>query len=257
MDKRKLILFSGRKKIDSDYKLYLDKLDSLGYTIPGSIVQKSQNQLIIDFKDSGVWSIADRIPLFATDGDRNTAMVDLKALDKLALITEPVTFTSKIGINGDGVTGIVKSDFIADTDNINFQLNDFTVLMYSPNGNINAKYGFGFLGASPFDGMYGGKGIGSRVNSVDQISPLMDNDFLGLRRTSSENVSSINGSAITDYTLTSTLIALNRKIAWGGRDGSTSAYSNSQIAFGYIGGSLTNEQIELVRIAALTYIAAI
>ena len=101
--KHRWYLDGGGVSFDADYQAVLDRATTLGYTQPSAAQQTKQNQLVLDLKSAGVWSLMDVWYVFATDGDRNFAKINWKSPSNyLATESNTPTFTPDIGFTGNG-----------------------------------------------------------------------------------------------------------------------------------------------------------
>lgn len=176
IDKKKaffLLNQSSGQSVDSDYQAVLDRATTLGYTLPSAGQQVKQNQLVVDLKAAGVWSLLDVFYVFATDGNNNFATLNWKApLSYKITITGTVTFTADQGFNGNGTTGYLATGFNPSTNGVNLVLNSSSIGAYIYNHVTENRYDAGvapsFVGSSPLLYLRGDDGFSSYTYAVNQ-----------------------------------------------------------------------------------------
>ena len=107
---------------DSDYQAVLNFATSEGDTLPSASQQILQNNVVMGFKDKGLWDKEDAFGLFATDASFNFALICWKRLIKMTAFNSP-SFTTNGGIDGGG-TAYIDTKFKSATDGVNFLLDD-------------------------------------------------------------------------------------------------------------------------------------
>jgi len=110
-------LCGGGGSFDADYQAVLDYATTQGYTLPSSGQQDDQNQLVLDLKTAGVWDSLDVFYVFATDGDRDYALInwaDPGTFDATEAGT--MTFTADEGFTSDGSSGYLNTNLNLNTD---------------------------------------------------------------------------------------------------------------------------------------------
>jgi hypothetical protein len=123
---------------DADYQAVLDYATTQGYTLPSAGQQTLQNQLVVDLKAGGIWSKLDTFAVFATDGNRDFALIDWIRLTQYTAVNSP-TFTTNIGFAGNGTSAYIDTNFNPSTQGVNYTLNDASRIMHlkSPGGTDN------------------------------------------------------------------------------------------------------------------------
>lgn len=175
IDKKKaffLLNQSSGQSVDSDYQAVLDRATTLGYTLPSAGQQVKQNQLVVDLKAAGVWSLLDVFYVFATDGNNNFATLNWKAPSSFKLtITGGVTFTADQGFNSNGTTGYLATGWNPSTNGVNLTLNSASIATYIYNHVTENKYDLGtapnFTGSGPWLYFRADDGFGSTIASVN------------------------------------------------------------------------------------------
>jgi len=97
---------------DASYQAVLDRGTALGYTLPSPAQQIKQNQLVVDLKAAGIWSLLDVFYVFATDGDSDFATLNWinPAQFQSSKVNSP-TFTTNSGFNGNGTTSYINTNY--------------------------------------------------------------------------------------------------------------------------------------------------
>jgi hypothetical protein len=97
---------------DVDYQAILTKATALGYTLPSAGQQTKQNQLILDLKAAGVWTMLDVLYMFATDGNNSFATLNWKNpnSNQCTLVNTP-TFTTNQGFTGNGTSSYINTNY--------------------------------------------------------------------------------------------------------------------------------------------------
>jgi hypothetical protein len=87
---------------DANYQDILANATSRRATLPSSLQQILQNQLIIDLKSAGIWDNLDDFHIFRNDGSREFGTINWKNPNNLATTTTYPTFSSGYGFQGNG-----------------------------------------------------------------------------------------------------------------------------------------------------------
>jgi hypothetical protein len=123
---------------DADYQAVLDYATTQGYTLPSGSQQVKQNQLIVDLKNTGIWSKLDSFGVFATDAGSSFALIDWKRLSLLTAVNSP-TFTTNQGFNGNGTSSYINSNYNPFSNGVNFTQNNASLGVYllsNPSGDF-------------------------------------------------------------------------------------------------------------------------
>lgn len=105
---------------DADYQALLDYAAFQTYTLPTAPQQTLQNQLVVDLKSAGFWSRMDSFAVFATDGDRDFALIDWKRLVNFFGTNTP-SFTPNYGFEGDGSSTWIDTNYNPSVHGSNYQ----------------------------------------------------------------------------------------------------------------------------------------
>ncbi len=105
---------------DADYQALLDYATFQTYTLPTDPQQELQNQLVLDLKSAGFWSRMDSFAVFATDGDRDFALIDWKRLVNFYGTNTPA-FTPNYGFEGNGNSTWIDTNYNPSVHGSNYQ----------------------------------------------------------------------------------------------------------------------------------------
>jgi len=194
---------------DPAYKAVLDFQTSENMQLASDRVKILQNNVVLGFKDKGLWNKKDAFGLFATDGDVDSALVCWKRLIKMKAISSP-TFTPKGGIDGNGSSSYIDTLFRPAIDGVNFLQDDAGL-------SINVGSGEGYIvgnssTASGNQRMRIG-GADFMINgSVTNLNPSFEIGNIHLDRLSSTEVVSQQDSTITNTRTNSSAALQNNEI---------------------------------------------
>lgn len=139
---------------DPDYQAVLNYGTSQGYDLPSAGQKILQNQLVINLKDIGVWSLLDLLYLFATDGDRDFARINWKDPGNFTLIEgNAPTFTTNIGFVGNGVNMYLNTGWAPNPDGVNWTLDEagfFTYINNNITPGATSEWALGCQGDASF-----------------------------------------------------------------------------------------------------------
>jgi hypothetical protein len=194
----------GGVSFDPDYQAVLNYATSQSYTLPSASQQILQNQLVLDLKAGGIWSLMDTIYVYATDGDRDYAKLNWKS-PSLFFCTEinSPTFTTNQGFIGNGTSSYLNTNWNAVTNGVNFQLNNASIVCYV----------FSASGSGPFTGVASGNNQGAtnstaatmRMNTTQSLNAtvnMVGNGYTAVHKTSSLNLTFTKGTNQQDRTVT-------------------------------------------------------
>jgi len=242
--------------IDADYQAVLNRGVALGYTLPTSSQQQTQNQLLLALKSTGVWTKMDVLYVFLNDGGQNFATLNWKAPNSFqATLVNSPTFTSNVGFQGNGTSASINTNFNPSTSGVTYLLNSAHRMAVFNAVNSTDM----FDGSSGFNNyMRGGLGVQFRVNQTNNlVTPTKNFDGTGVKcviRLDSTNLSAINRNLVTSHTATSTSIDnATQKIFTGAF---LFASANTKISFYSMGGILTSTEVANFRTAFNTYLTA-
>jgi len=176
IDKKKIfyqLTAVSAETVDSDYQAVLDRATALGYTLPSSGQQVKQNQLVVDLKAAGVWSLLDVLYVFATDGNNDFATLNWKApLSYKITRVGTTTFTANQGYVSNGTTGYLNTGWIPSTNGVNYTLNSASLITYMQSHVTLSASDLGsaqnFLGGANRISFNADDGFGSALGAVNQ-----------------------------------------------------------------------------------------
>lgn len=110
--------------LETEYQAVLTEGTAQGYTLPTPINRGDQNRLVKRLKASSLWTTADFIFCFETDGGSTFALMDFKnpTTRKATTVSSP-TFTSRVGFTFNGTSSYINSQWNSSTAT-NFTQND-------------------------------------------------------------------------------------------------------------------------------------
>lgn len=160
---------------DNEYQLILDRARILGYTLPSEAQRTKQNQLVINLKAAGIWSLLDILYIFATDGGTDFATINWKAPSSFQItkVNTP-TFTNNEGFNFNGTTQYLNTNWRPGTDGINYTQNSASVGVYV-NEAVTANSLLDFGCSNNADGITQGIFLNSRNDSNNATNRTNDN----------------------------------------------------------------------------------
>lgn len=244
-------------ELDEDYQNVLDTGLSLGYRLPSCDQRILQNQLVLDLKAAGIWDQLDLLYVFATDGDENYATINWKAPAnfKCVRVNSP-SQVENVGVQGNGTTSYLNTQWVAGINAVNFQLNDGGAFCYVNNEVAAAnRFQFGADNASSDQTSFSAKNTGSvhryGINSsnVTVGSSVSSIGFFHIRRTASNDLRLFkDGSQVG---ATSTQVSTNltpsqpMAICAFNANGGIGGHSTAQIGVFGIGASLSGMESTL------------
>lgn len=239
--------------IDADYKAILDRGTALGYSLPTSAQQQTQNQLLLALKLVGVWTKMDVLYVFCNDGGQNFATLNWKAPSSFqATLVNSPTFTTNVGFQGNGTSAYLNTNFNPFTSGVTYTLNNAhrMAVMNAVSGADIFDGGGGFTnfmrgGIQPF-----------RVN-MGSANAIPNKDFTGtgvkaVIRTGANAMQAINRDLSTLHTGASTSINnATQTILFG-----TFLYAtaNTKVSFYSMGGILTTSEVASFRTSFNNYL---
>ena len=116
--------------IDDDYQAILTHATAGGFTLPSLAQRNLQNKLVYDLKQAGVWNSLDMFAVFATDGDRDFALIDWIPVSDMVEYNSP-NFTANLGFKGNSTDAYIDTLFVPSTAT-NYQTNSASYGYYSP-----------------------------------------------------------------------------------------------------------------------------
>jgi hypothetical protein len=242
---------------DADYQAVLDYATTQGYTKPSGSQQLLQNQLVIDLKDGGVWSKLDTFAVFATDGNRDFALIDWIRLSQYTAVNSP-TFTTNGGFNGNGTSAYIDTNFDISTGT-NYSLNNASRLMYGvfPNDTSYPESQSGLNINMTRNAESPRQQINQGISYLNLNSPSnwmgTGNRFRSINRTSSTNVELFANTTQTSRTATSVALVSGNQFLLRGNNGYT---LNTIFKIYGMGASLVSENTDLYN-AINTYLTSL
>lgn len=133
------IIASGRLRsnFDKDYQAVLSYASSQGYNLPSDAQQIIQNQLVIDLKVNGLWSLLDALWIFMNDAGYNFSRINwLKPTENLMSSNTPFTHNPNQNI---AFNRGLNFNFVPSTHAVNYQLNDCSWGWYVDNTDVDTN----------------------------------------------------------------------------------------------------------------------
>lgn len=105
----------------AEYQAVLDKATAMGYTKPSASQQVKQNQLIVDLKAVGIWTLLDCFQVYANDGSSDFGLLNWKnPTGNIGSTSGTLTF-NKYGFLGSGA-GFINSGYNPTTNAVNLSI---------------------------------------------------------------------------------------------------------------------------------------
>ena len=242
---------------DSDALAYFNRMS----TQENSTFKTATNQLVLDLKTAGLWSIIDRI-YWAPTALQANSLYDLKSLTDVWTIGGTCTFTASKGWKGDGSTGYIDSGKAIFGSGLSFTQNNASYGVWcngtDDSGTANHPH-FGSIGnGTAFFNARVSAAEGGRVNSSTDdtgvwIAATRAGFRLGTRLDNTTARYSLNGAATTTASRASALgaatnVCLLRR---------NTLYSNDQVVFAFSGGGMNDTQIANLYTAVNTALTAL
>jgi hypothetical protein len=204
---------------------------------------------ITDLKDGGIWAKLDEL-WFTAAHTEQAGLLGWKRLKDLTAVNAP-TFTVDRGFAGNGTTSYLNTNYVPSTDGVQYTLNDASLGLYSRTnsaGDLAVEMGvqIGGGGRSTCEPRDLSSRIRFSVNSAVNVRSANNTvtDSSGLfvsRRTTSTALSGLrNGSVIATATDTAnSLPNLAIFLCSYNIDGNADGFSTRQLAFSFVGASMT------------------
>lgn len=238
---------------DSNYQDILDRGTALGFTLPSDEEKLIQNQLMIDLKSSGAYAKADLILVPATTSNSDFGRIDWKNTTRLATLFNAPTFVSGKGLQGNGSSAYIDTNFNPVTDGVNYTQNNASRYIF-----MDTASGTGALdgrSAASINNMARTSSSNQRINQ--STTPLVGGSFdftatrgmKSIHRTSSTNVELFNDTTQGSRTaLSASMTSSNQLILRSG-----SGYGAHTFSFYMNGASMVAENTAIVN-AVNTYL---
>jgi len=221
---------------DSDYQAWLDKGTALGYALPSASQQVTQNQLTLDLKSSGAFSILDLFYIWAQDGDSDMATINLIDPDNFqATKVNSPTFTENLGFKGNGTNSYINSNFNPVVNAGNYTLNNASIggWLYSAYSVGDRIAGYVTSGNTR---LLNRNLSAHRINSGSTNADLTGTGLIYANKTSSANVTLIKNLTLKSVG-TSDLSLVSENLTFFLSQGSL--YGDMGMSFGFIGADLS------------------
>lgn len=239
----------------------LDYAESLGFGIPSDEVLQLLDDLITELISLGVWQNLDLLYIFATDGDRDFAKINLVSPGNFSAVeVNTPDFITNIGFEGNGTNSYLNTTWAPDPDAVHFTQNECGIFC-DVNNDIAASsnVAFGAVGNSGGSGLgrtqlipknATGHGFCININGsvVIRGTSVTSDGFFHIRRTSSSDQRIFkNGSQVgtTDTTASTTISEQEMYILAQSFLGTAQALSEYQISVFGIGSSFSGLEQEI------------
>lgn len=236
---------------DTDYQAVLDKAILEGFTLPSDEEKLIQNQLIIDLKSSGAWAKADTIYVPATTSNSDFGRIDWKNTTRLATLFNAPTFIAGKGLQGNGSSAYIDTNFNAFTHGVNYQQNNASRYIF-----MDTASGTSALDGKAIAGINNMSRTSTsfhRINTALGLSTSFDftatRGMKSIHRTSATNVELFNDTTQASRTAVSATINDNNQLIL--RSGA--AYGAHTVSFYMNGASMVAENTAIVN-AVNTYL---
>lgn len=145
----------GGGGFDGDALLWQAAVVGAGGTVSATQLGRISD-LVRNLKGAGVWTLLDRLWLFAAENSTQ-ALTDLVSRS-VATATNSPTFTANQGYAGNGTSSYVNTGFIASTHGVNYTLNSAHMALYNRTARTDKT------GAHRNAGAYGAGGVNAQIN---------------------------------------------------------------------------------------------
>jgi len=240
--------------LDTDYQAVIDRAIALGYGLPTKRQQFYENQLVLDLKVNGIWSLLDVFYCFATNGDSDFATLNWKnPLLYQATKNGALNYAFGQGFIGNGIDAYLSTAFVPKTHGVNYSLNDASFGGYAGRNKAQSVHFISSYNTGPMGIGIVTRGnanhLGWRINASTSGDVFNSGDnnsiaFWHIQRTS-DAVNKVfkNGIVATTGVQSSidlpsqplTLLAANV-------NGVISAYDDQAIKMSWAGGSLNGKE---------------
>lgn len=237
-----------------------------GGTVSGARKTLVDN-LIVGLKADGVWSLLDRLWLFAAENTQS-ALVDLVVLDGASATNSP-TFTTDRGYACNGSTSYINTTYNVTTDKVNYSANSAHIGIWdNTSRGVDGTIAFGFYdGGSNLTDFYpyywgGTNGPLVRFNFVAGVNIASSSSqgfVLNQQISSTTEEMYYNGSSLGTGGSSAAIVAGNLPFFVGGRNdnGTMAGGTTDQISMVSFGGKLTSTQAANYYTRLRTYMTAV
>lgn len=225
------------------------------------------SNLIRQLKVAGVWTLLDRLWLFAAE-DAAQALTDLVARSAATAVNSP-TFTANRGYAGNGTTSYVNSNFTPSTDGVQYVRDSASAFTYQNTDRVAGA--IDSLGVANAGGVqtvvsprYTGDIAGGNVNNTAAAGSATGavTDALGLvtmSRTSSTALAAYKRATLLGAASVASSAVQNVAVAFLGlnNNGAFTQGETARVALAGMGGGLTAGQVTSLNTALEAYLTAI
>ena len=257
------VLEFERNTLDEATLVLLAQAALDGYTAASGECMTALNNLIVYLKAQGLWTLIDVLWLPATNGDSNFACYNVKspASHKLTKMNSPL-FTSLEGFTGNG--GYLDTNWIPETDGVNFTLNSGSIGAYMRTNSDNTLFGTRNSSSSRQIRLIVNGQSGTNFMALNSANNNIgaDNTGLGLHWVNRPDASTLdyyhNASLITNKTQSTVNVPSRSLLLLAGRvsSGSATDLCPDQLSYAFAGADLSSKKSE-VHSAIQTYMTAI
>jgi len=235
---------------DSDYQAILNKGTSLGYNLPSDSVKLKQNTLLTNMKVDGVWAKLDVFYVFAQDGGSAFGTLNWKNpnANQATLVNAP-TFVSNGGLQGNGTSSYIDTNFNTATQGVNYTRNNASMYFF-PHAIGSSTTPFTGTDSSDFNRTQRSLSFNQRISSISPLSATFDFDTTitakSIHRTSSTNVTLYNGTTSGARTQNSSVLVSLNLLILRAFNSTAPQYGNHTCAAFAAGAELTAENTNFV-----------
>lgn len=233
---------------DSDYQAILDRGIALGYALPSVHQRAKQNQLVLDLKAAGIWTLLDIFYVFANNGSQEFATLNWKnpLLYQVSRVDTPV-WTTDQGFYGNTTSSYLNTNFTPSSNGVNLTVNNGSFLLHIL---INSAGNAGAHGARATDGTnsltltprFTDDILYARFNAATaySVANIIADGTYHSKRTSSTALSIFkNGSSLANGTVTAQGLPAFPVFLEAFNNGGTAAgFSGRGVAMAGMGASL-------------------
>lgn len=212
-------------ELDDDYLALLAEAIDLEYALPSPRQQLAGSSLIAALKAAGVWSKLDILYVYAGAGSQEFATLNWKAPASFQclMVNSPI-WENAFGFGSDGATSYLDTQWIQNTNGVNYTLNSASISAYMTNTSAVGNRiicGPSSTSSSGRITLAFGSTSAIRINSTLALSPAVaSNKITGLhvanRTNSTTVVYSDNRGATTHAQTSNARLTVNSLVMRGG-----------------------------------------
>lgn len=224
-----------------NYLAYLSKISAEGFTAPSTLQQYLGNRLIEEIDSEGV--LLDAAFIWAQDGSKDAARVNIYNPSTLGTFNGTITFTSNEGMLGDGSTGYFDTGINPSTASGNYTQNDASlgVWVFTANAGSPTLAGWSIADSSLLmtNSDSGVQRLNTDTDAYTGTPTFAGTGLKLLNRLGASEAYAFDGT--TEYPSTATSTALpNANIEVLRRSGAV--YGDAEIAFVFFGVNVRSSQ---------------